>query len=144
MVFPSVVFRPLRLLVICGVLGAVAVLVCAHFGHIGLGAFFAGGLLLGLVNALLVRHSAQAITAQAHPLKRRMALNSAMRLFIMTAIGVAAVALFRPAGIGVVVGMAVFQILLVMTTVIPAAKATRAAFLYGDGSPSEGMVRSDD
>jgi hypothetical protein len=163
LVFPPVSFRPLRLLILCAVLGALAVLASGLLGHIAVGAFFAGGLLLGLLNAVLVQRSVVAITADAHPLKRKMALNSATRLLVMTVIGLTIAYIFRPAGLGVVFGMALFQVLLVLSTALPVWKAVRAEGSAGpatskaegaagavgegrgrEGRGREGTVRRDD
>ena len=127
LVFPSVAFRPLLLLAISAVLGAFAVLASALLGDVAFGWFFAGGLVLGLLNAVLVQRSVQAITAEAHPLKRRMALNSAARLMIMSVIGLTFAYLFRPAGLAVVFGMALFQVLLVLSTMVPVIRAVRSS-----------------
>jgi uncharacterized membrane protein YedE/YeeE len=89
------------------------------------GWFFGLGLALGLLNALLVQRSVDAITADAHPLKRKMAVNSATRLLAMTVVGLTIAFLFRPMGLGVVFGMALFQVLLVVTTALPVMKALR-------------------
>ena len=48
LVFPSVAFRPLRLLAICCALAALAVGLAAMAGHIMVGVFFGVGLALGL------------------------------------------------------------------------------------------------
>ncbi|MGH3564085.1 MAG: ATP synthase subunit I, partial [Mycobacterium sp.] len=69
LVFPSVAFRPLRLLVISAALAAVAMVVAGILGHLLFGVFFGAGLGLGLLNALLVRRSVESITATDHPLK---------------------------------------------------------------------------
>jgi hypothetical protein len=142
LVFPSVAFRPFLLLVISAALSAVAVLASGLLGHVMVGVFFAVGLLLGLLNAVLVQRSVQAITADAHPLKRKMALNSATRLLIMTVIGLTIAYIFRPAGLGVVFGMALFQVLLVLMTALPVVKAIRTDGSTGPGT--EGTVNSDD
>ena len=75
------------------------------------GVFFGVGLGLGLLNALLVQRSVASITAGDHPLKRKMALNSATRLLVISAIGLAIAFAFRPLGLGVVFGLALFQVL---------------------------------
>ena len=87
LVFPSVAFRPVRLLAICCALTALAVGLAAMAGHVMFGVFFGVGLLLGLTNAVLVQRSVASITAGDHPLKRAMALNSATRLLVISAIG---------------------------------------------------------
>ena len=84
LVFPSVAFRPLRLLAICVVFAGLVTLAAALLGHVMVGVFFGVGLGLGLLNAVLVQRSVESITAEAHPLKRKMALNSATRLLVMT------------------------------------------------------------
>ncbi len=61
------------------------------------GVFFGVGLGLGLINAVLVQRSVDAITAGDHPLKRKMALNSATRLLVISAIGLTIAFVFRPA-----------------------------------------------
>jgi hypothetical protein len=99
LVFPSVAFRPLRLLAICVVLTGLATLAAGLLGHVMVGVFFGVGLGLGLLNAVLVQRSVDAITAEAHPLKRKMALNSATRLF---------------------------QVVLVISTALPVMKKIRA------------------
>jgi hypothetical protein len=142
LVFPSVAFRPARLLVICIGLTALATLGAGVLGHLMVGPFFGIGLLMGLLNAVLVQRSVAAITADAHPLKKMMVLNSATRLAITTAIGLAIAFLFRPAGLGVVFGLALFQVLLVLTTVLPVWKAIRADGSRGSGT--EGTAHGDD
>jgi hypothetical protein len=126
LVFPSVAFRPVRLFVISVVLTGVAMLAAELSGDLKIGVFFGVGLLLGLLNALLVRRSVDAITSQAHPLKRSMAINSASRLAIITVVGLIIAYVFRPAGLGVVFGLALFQVLLVFSTALPVWKKLRA------------------
>ena len=130
LVFPSVAFRPLRLFAVCVVLTGLATLAAGLLGHVMIGVFFGVGLGLGLLNAVLVQRSVEAITAEAHPLKRKMALNSATRLLMMTVIGLTIAFIFRPQGLGVVFGMALFQMVLVISTALPVMKKIRA------GSPT--------
>jgi len=126
LVFPSVAFRPLRLLVICVALTALAVVAAAFAGHPFFGAFFGFGLGLGLLNAILVKRAVESITAEDHPLKKKMALNSATRLLVITAIALTVAFVFRHnGGLGVLFGLAVFQALLVMSTSIPVMKKIR-------------------
>jgi ATP synthase I chain len=122
LVFPSVAFRPLRLLAICAVLAGLVSLAAGLLGHVMVGIFFGVGLVLGLLNAVLVQRSVDAITADAHPLKRKMALNSATRLLVLTVIGLTIAFIFRPQGLGVLFGMALFQVVLVVSTALPVMK----------------------
>ncbi|WP_445166374.1 ATP synthase subunit I [Mycolicibacterium sp. Dal123E01] len=126
LVFPSVAFRPVRLLVMCAALTVVAIIAAAAVGpYLMFGVFFGIGLALGLVNAVLVQRSVDAITAGDHPLKRKMALNSATRLLVISAIGLAIAIFFRPLGLGVLFGLALFQVLLVLSTALPVWKKMR-------------------
>ncbi|OBF59233.1 hypothetical protein A5756_06190 [Mycobacterium sp. 852002-53434_SCH5985345] len=137
LVFPSVAFRPVRLFVLSIAVTAVAVVAASLTGHPMVGVFFGVGLLLGLLNALLVRRSVASITAKEHPLKSTMALNSATRLAIITIIGLIIAYIFRPAGLGVVFGLALFQVLLVASTALPVWKKLRAGD-WADAHPSDG------
>lgn len=123
--FPSVVFQPARLLALCAVLTALAIGLSGWAGHVMFGVFFGIGLALGLTNAVLVQRSVTSITADAHPLKRKMALNSATRLLVISAIGLAIAFAFRPMGLGVVFGLATFQVVLVLSTALPVWKKLR-------------------
>ncbi len=135
--FPSVAFRPIRLLAISVAMTAVAVGAAASLGHPMVGVFFGVGLLLGLLNALGVQRSVAAITADAHPLKKKMAMNSAGRLLVITVIGLAVAFVFRPAGLGVVFGLALFQVVLVVSTALPVWKKLRTGGMEGNGNSDD-------
>ena len=138
--FPSVAFRPVRLLTMSLVLTVVAIAVAGSLHHPMVGVFFGVGLLLGLLNAVGVQRSVAAITAEAHPLKKKMAMNSASRLMIITVIGLTVAFIFRPAGLGVVFGLALFQVLLVVSTALAVWKKLR----NGAADGGEGTGNSDD
>ncbi|MCV7399343.1 ATP synthase subunit I [Mycobacterium fragae] len=143
LVFPSVAFRPIRLLVISVALTAVAIAAAGWLGHPMVGVFIGIGLLMGLLNALLVRRSVAVITADAHPLKKKLALNSAGRLLVISVIGLIIAFAFRPEGLGVVFGLALFQLLLVFSTALPVWQKLRAGGADPDGG-TEGREDSDD
>lgn len=126
LVLPSVVFQPLRLFVVCVVLTAVAMVAADRLGQLLFGVFTGVGLALGLINALLVRRSVASITAEDHPLKSKMALNSATRLLVITVVALTIAVLFsRHGGLGVLVGLALFQVILVLSTMLPVVKKLR-------------------
>lgn len=142
LVFPSVAFRPLRLLIVCLALTAVAAAAAWFTGHPFFGLFFGLGLGLGLLNAMLVKRAVEAITAEDHPLKKKMALNSATRLLVITAIALTVAFVFRTnGGLGVVFGLAIFQALLVISTSIPVMKKIRTSGL--DYVDTESKDRAD-
>jgi hypothetical protein len=140
LVLPSVVFRPFRLLLICVALTALATVAAARLDQPAFGVFFGLGLALGLVNALLIRRSVSSITAEAHPLKAKMALNSATRLLIITVIGLVIAYVFRPLGLGALVGLATFEVLLVSSTALPVVKKLRMQASAPDGERTEGTA----
>jgi L-asparagine transporter-like permease len=114
------------LLVLSAALTAAAMVLAGVWGQLLFGVFFGVGLALGLCNALLVRRSVLSITATDHPLKAKMALNSATRLLVITVIALTIAALFaRHGGLGVVVGLAVFQVILILATIVPVVKKLR-------------------
>ena len=134
LVFPAVAFRPVRLFAISVALTAVAILLAGLSGHLMVGVVLGVGLSLGLLNALLVRRSVESITARDHPLKSSMAINSASRLAAITILGLIVAYVFRPAGLGVLFGLALFQVLLVVSTALPVWKKLRT------GEPADGAV----
>lgn len=136
LVFPSVAFRPVRLLVICAAIAGVVTVAAALVGYPFFGAFFGIGLGLGLINALLVRRAVFSITAEEHPLKKKMAANSAMRLLAITVAALAIAFIFRPMGLGVLFGLALFQVVLVLSTSLPVLKTLR------EGADGDGIVVS--
>lgn len=123
---------------VCAAIAGVACVAAALLGHPLFGVFFAIGLALGLTNALLVRRSVQAITASDHPLKSKMALNSATRLMVITVVGLSIAFYFRPQGLGVLFGLALFQVILVLSTSLPVLKKLRA----GDDEAPAGPTTS--
>jgi dipeptide/tripeptide permease len=134
LVFPSVAFRPVRLSLICLAVAALVTVAAALVGYPMFGLFFAIGMALGLFNALMVRRAVDSITAQDHPLKKKMALNSASRLLAITVIGLTIAFVFRPMGLGVLFGLALFQVVLVLSTSLPVLKALRAGDPAGQTS----------
>ena len=136
LVFPSVAFRPVRLLGICVAITVLITAVAALVGYPLFGSFFGIGLGLGLLNALLVRRAVYSITAEDHPLKKKMALNSATRLLAITVVALTIAFIFRPMGLGVLFGLALFQVVLVLSTSLPVWKKLR------EGADGDGIVGS--
>jgi dipeptide/tripeptide permease len=137
LVFPSVAFRPLRLLAICVAIAGLVTLAAGFLGTWIFGVFFGVGLLLGLLNAVLVQRAVESITAEDHPLKKKMAMNSATRLLVITAVALTIAFLFRPSGLGVLFGLALFQVLLVLTTSLPVVKKLRSEGAAGPATSAD-------
>lgn len=146
LVLPSVVFRPVLLAVISAVLTAAATagIWALHSPKIGVafGGFLGGGMALGLVNALLVRRSVQNITATDHPLKSKMAMNSAGRLAAISVVALVIGYVFKPNGLGVFAGLALFEMLLVASTALPVLRKLRSsAWADSAGDGTEGTTQ---
>lgn len=122
---PSVPLSLKRPLVFVVVIGVLAMGVTVYIGRPLLGALIVLGMLLGLLNIKLVQRAVARVTAEDHPSKQRMAYSSASRLLIITAIALVIAFLLRPDGIGVFVGLAIFQVILVLNTTVPVVKGLR-------------------
>ena len=107
------------------------------------GVFFAIGLALGLINALLVRRAVTSITNEEHPLKAKMAVNSATRLLVFGALALLIAWKFQPLGLGTPFGLALFEALLVLSTSLPVLKKLRAAGAEAGTSVSNDSVSND-
>jgi hypothetical protein len=144
LVFPAVAFQPVRLFAISVVLTAIAV----AGGYVvtdslKFGVFFGIGMALGLANALLVRRAVAKVTAKDHPLKMQMAANSALRLAVVSAIALVIAWYFKPTGVGVLFGVALFQATLVISTALPVMKKLRAGGDEGAAGAHDGSVVKD-
>lgn len=146
LVFPSVAFRPVPLSAFCAALTIATIFAAQRMGQILFGVFVGVGLALGLINALLVRRSVASITAGDHPQKSKMALNSAARLLVITVVALTIATMFvHQGGLGVVVGLAVFQVILVLSTLVPVVKKLRTQGPLAEAGPgrTEGTTLDD-
>jgi hypothetical protein len=113
----------------CCILGLGAVLVLAFLGKPWAGVGVCIGLGLGMVNARLLQQSVlrrfQAATGQT--LKGSAFLASGVtRLAAITGVAVALTVVERPLGIGVVIGLAVYQVLLLGASAVVMYRQVRA------------------
>lgn len=95
------------------------------FGHPWFAAWFLLGGLLALLNAKLAVLKVATVTAENEPRKAPVAVNSMVRLGVVSVIAIVIAYFFRPDGLGVIFGLAVGQIVLVLSTVIPVLKGLR-------------------
>ena len=129
---PSVDGRAARTVVTFGnpfvMIAGISVVVAgisAAFGNVWFAAFFLVGGLLSLLNAKLVVLKVASATAEEEPRKAPVAVNSVVRLAAVSVVALVIAYFFRPAGLGVIFGLAVGQIVLVLNTVIPVLKGLR-------------------
>jgi hypothetical protein len=109
-----------RSVVVAACLGGASVVVLAFFGHVVMALFGCLGLALGAVNTRLVQRSVLAFGASEAANKKAQFTRSVLaRLGAITLIAVACALLTRPDGLGVIVGLAVFQLLMVGGAALP-------------------------
>jgi hypothetical protein len=108
--------------------GAVALAILAPLGHPLAGVFVFLGLALGALNSRLVQHSVAAFAgSERADRKRRFVGNVFGRLALITLIALTIVLLIRPDGLGVLAGLAAFQLLMVGNASLPVIKELRKA-----------------
>ncbi len=101
---------------------AVGVLVILGYGLFGL--FLAVGVALGLANSWAVMR-AVANFANTQPSKVKFSGSVLARLAVITVLALACAYLFRPAGIAVFAGLALFQFLAIVSSMLPLIKEIR-------------------
>lgn len=114
-----------RSLFLAAGVGVAALVVCTPFGYLGYAVFGCLGLALGAVNTWLVQRSVvQFAAAGAHD-KRRFTGSVLGRLGVVTLAAVVLALLVRPSGLGVFIGLAVFQLLSIGNASVPALRELR-------------------
>jgi hypothetical protein len=109
---------------ISGALTVLAVVVTSLAGHPLMGVFFGVGLALGAVNNKALQVSViQRATGKATKGKFRGGVM--MRLGGITLVSFALVLLIRPDGLGIFVGLAVFQVLMLVGAALPVFRSLR-------------------
>lgn len=126
-VSPSEVIKLGRAALIAGCLGVASFVVLAPMGYPLAGAFFCGGLGLGLFNTALVQRSAARFAASGDPNRRRFAVSVLARLALVTGLAVALALALPPDGLAVFAGLAVFQLLMIFMASVPLVKELRQA-----------------
>jgi hypothetical protein len=115
-----------RLAVIAAVLGVAMIAVLFPFGLLGVALFGCVGIGLGLLNTALIRRTAERYAASDDPhKKRRSAGNVLGRLAIITLLALGFAMLLRPDGLGVFLGLAVFQFVMIFVVTVPLIKELR-------------------
>lgn len=111
--------RPLVISVAVGIVGFV---VAAVLGHPVMGILGCIGLGLGLFNHRMLQRSVVNAVAKENPTRKALTLSSAQRLLLITLLAVALGIFLRPDGLGVFLGLAVFQVITVTNTLVPVLK----------------------
>lgn len=107
-------------------LAAAAVLVLSVYGYVSFALMLCVGIALGTVNSWLVHRSAVRYGASAAASTKRMITVGVLpRLALITLVALTLAILFRPAGVGVLVGLAVFQVITIVTSSMSMLKELR-------------------
>ncbi|WP_216892699.1 hypothetical protein [Nocardia alni] len=106
-------------------LGVLALVVAGPLDRLLLGTFICIGLGLGWLNAHLTWRFATHTIRSELPNKQALLASAGVRLAGLTAISVLVALLARPNGVGIFFGLACFQVILVLHTVLPEWKAMR-------------------
>jgi hypothetical protein len=114
-----------RCLVVSVPLGIVAIGLLALVGHPVAGVLVCVGLALGGLNSWLVQRSVARYGGSPGQGKRRFIGGVFGRLALMTALGLGLCVLFLPDGIGVLGGLAAFQILMLASASMPLIRELR-------------------
>jgi hypothetical protein len=117
-----------RGLIVAVPLGGLALLGLSLVGHPIAGVLVFLGLALGALNTYMTQRSVVQYAKDGQLVaKKRFILSSLMRLGIITVIGVGPLLVFRPDGLGVIGGLAVFQVIMLIVASMPLIKEFRRA-----------------
>ena len=101
------------------------------FGQYGtwtLAGCIAGGVLLGLVNLLHTEYwLLRIITSGAEPTRGQMTRATIVRLTVLAIVAIGIAVAFWPAGIGLLLGLAIFRLISLVMTAIPLLKELKKA-----------------
>lgn len=124
---PTYLRSNFRRTIILGVAaGVIGLAVCLFTGHALLGLFGCLGILFGAVNFLLVQRSVTQYGATGEGDKKRLLTTSiGPRLALTTVLALVLGIVFRPDGVGVFGGLALFQFIVIATTALPAMRGMR-------------------
>jgi hypothetical protein len=114
-----------RSIVVAACLGMASILVLALFGHPFMGMFFCIGLSLGALNNKLLQRSMLNYAVTPTMTKGRFARRALVRLSMVTALALGVGLLFRPDGLGLFAGLAVFQVLMLTGASVPVFRSFR-------------------
>jgi hypothetical protein len=106
-------------------LGLASIVVLALFGHELMGVFGCIGLALGAINNRMLQQSVVRYASSESRRKAGFARKMMLRLALVTAVAALLGLLIRPDGLGVFVGLAVFQVLMLVGATVPVFRSLR-------------------
>jgi hypothetical protein len=116
-----------RSVILAACLGGFSLAVSALAGHPALGLFILLGLAMAALNSRAVQRSVVRFAAsEAAHRRRRFAMNVLGRLGLLTLVAVTCAFAVRPDGMGVIAGLAAFQLIMVGGASLPLLKELRS------------------
>jgi hypothetical protein len=107
------------------VLSVFGIAATASLGHLWMGFFGLLGIVLGAVNNFMLQKSVLRFAANEQVTRKRFGGGVAMRLGAVTLFAIGVGLLDNPDGLGVFVGLAVFQILMLVGAAVPVFRSLR-------------------
>jgi hypothetical protein len=87
----------------------------------------AGGIVLGLVNHVITEYwLLKLLVSGEQPTRKKMIASTITRLAVLSVVAVGCAVAFWPAGIGLLLGLAVFRLIALVMTTIPLLKELKA------------------
>ena len=114
-----------RSTIIGGVLGVVSIVALALVGHPLMGVFGCIGIALGALNNRMLQKSVLRYAADEHAGKKEFRRGVMSRLGLITLIAIGLGFFVRPDGLGVFVGLAAFQIIMLIGAAVPVFRSLR-------------------
>lgn len=114
-----------RSVVVAAFLGMASVVVLALFGHPLMGMFACIGLSLGALNNRMLQRSMLNYALTPTMTRGRFARRALVRLTVVTALAFGVGLIFRPDGLGLFAGLAVFQVLMLTGASVPVLRSLR-------------------
>jgi hypothetical protein len=108
-----------RSVIVASGLGLASIVVLALFGHPLMGMFACIGLSLGALNNRMLQRSMLNYASRPSMTKGQFSQRVLLRLAVVTALAFGFGLLIRPDGLGIFVGLAVFQVLMLVGASVP-------------------------
>ena len=116
-----------RSVIISAGLGVASIIVLAIFGHPLMGVFGCVGLALSALNNRMLQRSVLSYGRDEPIRKTPFSGKVLMRLGAVTLLALGCALISRPDGLGVFVGLAVFQLLMLVGATVPVMRSMRSA-----------------
>ena len=114
-----------RSAIVAAVLGIASVVLLSLLAHPLMGVFFCVGLAFGAANNWFLQRSVQSFGANPALGKGKFSTRVFLRLGAITLIAIGFALLVRPDGLGIFIGLAVFQVVMLVGSALPVFRSLR-------------------